>query len=85
MDRLRGEEGYRKVTWLMIAGGFCAAVVALFFGVIWLAERKAKAELKEKQDEEALRKLQKAVEADVRGIERIARGELLADDGHRRD
>lgn len=33
----------------------------------------------------AERKLRDAIEADVRGRERIARGELLSNDGHRRD
>lgn len=31
------------------------------------------------------RRLRDAIEADVRGRERIARGELLNDDGHKRD
>jgi hypothetical protein len=66
-------------------GGAILAIVGVFFGVIWLAERKAKAELREEQRDEELRRLQDAIEADVRARERIARGELLQNDGFRRD
>jgi hypothetical protein len=65
--------------------GVVVVIIALFGGVVWLAERKAKAELLEelrRYDDERLRE---AIEADARGRERIARGELLQDDGHRRD
>lgn len=34
---------------------------------------------------DAHRRLKDAIEADTRGRERLARGELLRDDGHRRD
>jgi uncharacterized membrane protein len=66
-------------------GGAILAIVGVFFGVIWLAERKGKAELREEQRDEELRRLQDAIEADVRARERIARGELLHDDGFKRD
>ncbi len=59
--------------------------VGAFVVVIWLAERKGKAELREEQRNEEMRRLRAAVEADARARERIARGELLQNDGHRRD
>lgn len=65
--------------------GVVLAVVLVFGGVVWLAERKAKAELREEQREEEMRRLRATVEADARARERIARGELLQDDGHKRD
>lgn len=61
------------------------AGVGAFIAVVWLAERKGKAELRQEQRDEELRRLRDAIEADARARERIARGELLADDGHRRD
>ncbi len=66
-------------------GGAIFSIVGVFFGVIWLAERKAMAELKVDLNDEANERLRKAIEADNRARERIARGELLHDDGHRRD
>jgi hypothetical protein len=66
-------------------GGAILAIVGVFFGVIWLAERKAEAELKAELDREAIERLREAIEADKRARERIARGELLHDDGFRRD
>jgi hypothetical protein len=66
-------------------GGAILSIVGVFFGVIWLAERKAMAELKVDLNDEANERLRKAIEADNRARERIARGELLHDDGHRRD
>ena len=67
-------------TFLVLALG-----VVAFAAVIWLAERKGKAELREEQRDEEMRRLRAAVEADARARERIARGELLQNDGHRRD
>jgi hypothetical protein len=66
-------------------GGAILGIVGVFFGVIWLAERKAKAELNAELDREAIERLREAIEADKRARERIARGELLHDDGFRRD
>jgi hypothetical protein len=66
-------------------GGAILAIVGVFAGVVWLAERKAKAELNAELDREAIVRLRASLEADARGRERIARGELLHDDGHRRD
>jgi uncharacterized membrane protein len=66
-------------------GGAILAIIGVFFGVIWLAERKGAAELREEQRDEELRRLQDAIEADARARERIARGELLQNDGFRRD
>lgn len=65
--------------------GALAAVAGVFAGVVWLAERKMAAEIRSEQRDEYLRRLQDAVDADARGRERIARGELLQNDGHRRD
>lgn len=65
--------------------GFAIGVVALFSGIVWLAERTAKAELKKEQRDDELRRLRDAIEADARGRERIARGELLQDDGYKRN
>lgn len=59
--------------------------VGAFIAIVWLAERKGKAELRQEQQDEEMRRLRDAIEADARARERIARGELLADDGHRRD
>lgn len=70
---------------LLAIGGAVVAIIAVFAGVVWLAERKAKAELREELDREAIERLRNAIAADARGRERIARGELLNDDGHRRD
>ena len=65
--------------------GALAAVAGVFAGVVWLAERKMAAEIRSEQRDEDLRRLQDAIEADARARERIARGELLQNDGHRRD
>lgn len=65
--------------------GVLAGIAGIFAGVVWLAERKIEAEIKEEQHHESLRRLREAIEADARGRERIARGELLQDDGYRRD
>ena len=65
--------------------GALAAIAGVFASVVWLAERKMAAEIKQEQQSEALRRLRDSIEADARGRERIARGELLQDDGYRRD
>jgi hypothetical protein len=62
-----------------------AAIAGVFVGVVWLAERKAKAELLEEQRREDDERLRLAIEADARSRERIARGELLQNDGFKRD
>ena len=61
------------------------STIGVFFGVVWLAERKARAEVRQELDIEAIIRLRAAIEADSRGRERIARGELLNDDGYKRD
>jgi len=66
-------------------GGAILAIIGVFAGVIWLAERKARAEVRQELDIEAIIRLRTAIEADARARERIARGELLNDDGHKRD
>tara|TARA_R110000772_G_scaffold37416_1_gene88957 strand:- start:62 stop:283 length:222 start_codon:yes stop_codon:yes gene_type:complete len=73
------------MTELLAIGGFVVFTLALFWGLMWMAERKALAELKLEQQADDLAKLREAINADVRGRERIARGELLQDDGHKRD
>lgn len=70
---------------LMALVAVVGATVLLFFGIIWLAERKAKAELREEQRNENIIRLRRSIEADSRARERLARGELLHDDGHRRE
>jgi Flp pilus assembly protein TadB len=62
-----------------------AAIAGVFAGVVWLAERKGKAELLEEQRREDDERLRLAIEADARSRERIARGELLQNDGFKRD
>jgi hypothetical protein len=69
----------------LAVGGAVIVTLAVFGGVVWLAERKGKAELREEQRDEEMRRLRAAVEADARARERLARGELLQDDGHKRD
>lgn len=59
--------------------------VAAFAAIIWIADRRGRAEQMRKELEEAQRRLKDAIEADARGRERIARGELLSNDGYRRD
>lgn len=73
------------MTELLAISGFVVFTLALFWGLMWMVDKKALAELKLEQREHDLDKLRKAIEADARGRERIARGELLQDDGHRRD
>ena len=73
------------MTELLAVGGFVVFTFALFWGLMWMAERKAAAELKLEQQADDLAKLREAINADVRGRERIARGELLQNDGHKRD
>lgn len=72
------------IEFLWIVGAL-GAIAGVFAAVVWLAERKVAAEIKQEQQSESLRRLRDAIEADARGRERLARGELLADDGHRRD
>lgn len=68
------------LTFVVVALG-----AAAFWSIIWIAERKARAERRQEEMEEAQRRLRDAIEADARGRERIARGELLNNDGYRRD
>ena len=70
---------------LIAIGGFVVFTLALFWGLMWTVDKKALAELKLEQQANDLDKLRRAIEADARGRERLARGELLQDDGHRRD
>lgn len=63
-------------TWIMALG----AGVAIFM-TVYLKGRK---DASTKQISDSNRRLRDAIEADTRGRERIARGELLNDDGHKR-
>lgn len=56
-----------------------------FAVVVWLAERKGRAELQKEQHDAEVRRLHDAVEADAAVRRDIAAGRLLEDDGHRRD
>ena len=73
------------MTELLAVGGFVVATLALFWRLMWNVGKKALAELGLAQKEHDLQKLREAIAADARGRERIARGELLQDDGHKRD
>jgi hypothetical protein len=73
------------MTEALAIGGAILAITGVFFGVIWLAERKARAEVRQELNIEAIIRLRSAMEADRRARERIARGELFNDDGHKRD
>ncbi len=68
-------------TWFMAAG----AGFAIFVTVYIKGRKDASAALRAKQASDSNRRLRDAIEADSRGRERIARGELLNDDGHKRD
>ena len=67
--------------WLAAAG----AAVAMLLAVYIKARNDGKETLRREQEDERNRRMRDAVEADARGRERIARGELLNNDGHRRD
>lgn len=73
------------MTHILLTFTIAAVGGLVFFGVVWLAERKGRAELRQEQHDENMRQLQDAIEADARARERIARGELLSNDGYRRD
>lgn len=80
------EEGSAEgMTNVFLTFGVVGLGILAFAGIIWLAERKGKADLRQEQRDEDLRRLRDAIEADARARERFARGELLKDDGHRRD
>ena len=67
--------------WVSGVGGAIAVLLAAY----WKARSDGKEALRREQADEANRRLRNAVEADFRARERIARGELLKDDGHRRE
>jgi uncharacterized membrane protein len=70
---------------LIAIGGFVAAIAALFWGLMWTVDRKAKTELELERHAYELDRLRASIEADARARERFARGELLQDDGHKRN
>ena len=63
--------------WLIAVG----AAVAGIFAVYLTGRRDARDRIISQQS----KRLRDAIEADTRARERIARGELLNDDGHKRD
>jgi uncharacterized membrane protein len=69
--------------------GRMGAAVAAAFSFLFMAYVKGRREgvekLRQEQQDEETRRLKAAIEADARGRERIARGELLQNDGYRRD
>lgn len=67
----------RVYAWLAAIG----AAIVLFFSIYL----KGRSDSKASRAAEDNRRLRDAIEADSRGRERIARGELLHDDGFRRD
>jgi hypothetical protein len=67
--------------WFSAAGGVLVVLTAAY----WKARSDGKEALRREQADEQNRRLRNAVEADARGRERIARGELREDDGYRRD
>lgn len=75
--------------WIFSPVGRMAAAIAAALSVLFAAYIKGRREgveaLKREQQDEEMRRLRAAIEADARGRERIARGELLQNDGHRRD
>jgi hypothetical protein len=66
---------------LAAVGAFFAGAFALY----WRARRDGVKALRQEQQDEEMRRLRAAIEADARARERFARGELLQNDGHRRD
>jgi len=67
--------------WFSLAG----VAIAAIFGAYVKGRVEASERLRRKQAEDSNRRLRDAIEADSRARERIARGELRNDDGHRRD
>ena len=69
--------------------GRMVAAAATAFSFLFMAYVKGRREgvekLRQEQRDEEARRLRAAIEADARGRERIARGELLQNDGYRRD
>lgn len=75
--------------WVFSPVGRMVATIAAAFSFLFAAYIKGRKEgveaLKREQQDEEMRRLKAAIEADARGRERIARGELLQSDGYRRD
>lgn len=69
--------------WISIS--FLAVGALAMFALIWMARQNGKAEQQQRQHDEDMRRLRNVIEADARSRERIARGELLQDDGFKRD
>jgi hypothetical protein len=67
------------------AAAAIAAALAFLFAAYVKGRREGVEKLRQEQRDEETRRLRAAIEADARGRERIARGELLQNDGHRRD
>lgn len=77
------------IAWLFSPIGRWASAIGGAFAFLLMAYWKARSDGKEairrEQADEANRRLRNAIEDDSRARERFARGELLQDDGHRRD
>jgi len=67
-----------------VVAGIAAAFSFLFMAYV-KGRREGVEKLRQEQQDEETRRLKAAIEADARGRERIARGELLQNDGYRRD
>jgi hypothetical protein len=73
------------LNWILSPVARWGAAIAFIFAFYVKARNDGKETLRREQENERNRRLRDAVEADTRARERIARGELLNDDGHKRD
>lgn len=73
------------LNWILSPIGRLAAAIAFIFALYVKARNDGKETLRREQEDERNRRLRDAIEADTRARERIARGELLNDDGYKRD
>ena len=73
---------FSKLYAMLAAAGLA---IGAFLTVYAKGRKDASDRMRLKQAEDANRRLRDAIQADARGRERIARGELLNDDGHKRD
>ena len=75
--------------WIFSPVGRVMTAVGAFFAILFAAYLKGRKEgsesLRREQEDERERRLRDALEADRRARERINRGGLLENDGHRRD
>lgn len=75
--------------WVFSPVGRTVAAIGAFFAILFAAYLKGRKEgtesLRQEQADERERRLNNSLEADRRARERINRGGLLENDGHRRD